>query len=48
LDFDKSRNFAVGHLGSAVGSAEALFEGTTAAPARTSDSRDKRNFIQRV
>jgi len=34
-------------LGSADGSAEAVFEGTTAAPASTSDSRDKRNFIQR-
>ena len=44
-DFDKSRNFDVGHFGSAVGSAEAVFEGTTAAPASANDNSDNRNFI---
>ncbi len=45
-DFDKSRNFEVGHFGSTVGSAEAVFEGTTAAQASAKDNSDNRNFIQ--
>jgi hypothetical protein len=44
-DFDKSRNFEVGHFGSAVGSAEAVFEGTIMTPVSTNDNRENRNFI---
>ena len=47
-DFERFKNFVEGHLGKAVGSAEAVFAGTTTAPAKTSDNSDKRIFIQSV